>query len=87
MTEYRAGGLIICQSFELLIPSFKTSKLHRAFHRCAGELYITKVLENINREYNSCNVSHHMQLSETTIEVEVPQLTSDNDLTFSFITF
>lgn len=51
------------------------------------ELYITKILENIKRECNWCNVSHHMQLSETTIKAEVPHLTSDKDLTFSFVTF
>lgn len=41
------------------------------------ELYITKILENINRECNCCSVSHHMQLSEITIKTEVPQLTLD----------
>lgn len=52
-----------------------------------GTIYITKILENINRECNCSNVSHHMQLNETIIKLEAPQLTSDKDLTFSLITF
>lgn len=46
------------------------------------ELYITKILENINRDRTCYNVSYHIKLSETTIKVQVPQLTSDKDLTF-----
>lgn len=53
-----------------LIPSVKMLKLHRDLTDVLEEPNITRILKNINRGCNWCNVSHHMQLSETTIKAE-----------------